>query len=128
VLEENTLQFLKFLNLEDTNMASFEGIKKFKNLKALDRLILNKNKLERFGEIDGFKSLKSISIENNLVAVPIAISELGRIDSIEYFNIRHNPIGNKLGNGYVRQRSVAEFPRLTVINGADLKKYERKDC
>ena len=109
-------------------MASFEGIKKFKNLKALDRLILNKNKLERFGEIDGFKSLKSISIENNLVAVPIAISELGRIDSIEYFNIRHNPIGNKLGNGYVRQRSVAEFPRLTVINGADLKKYERKDC
>jgi len=62
------------------------------------------------------------------VAVPIAISELGRIDTIEYFNIRHNPIGSKLGNGYVRQRSVADFPRLTVINGADLKKYERKDC
>lgn len=62
------------------------------------------------------------------MAVPIAISELGRIDTVEYFNIRHNPIGNKLGNGYVRQRSVAEFPKLTVINGADLKKYERKDC
>lgn len=28
----------------------------------------------------------------------------------------------------MRQRSVAEISKLTVINGSDLKKYERKDC
>lgn len=29
---------------------------------------------------------------------------------------------------YVRQRAVAENPKIKVINGSDLKKYERKDC
>lgn len=35
VLEEGTLQTLKFLNLESTHLKSFEGIKKFKDLKSL---------------------------------------------------------------------------------------------
>lgn len=40
----------------------------------------------------------------------------------------HNPFGNKLGNAYVRMRAVAEISKLSQINGALLKKYERKDC
>jgi len=32
-----------------------------------------------------------------------------------------------MGNAYVRLRSIAEFQKLMVINGAPLKKYERKD-
>jgi hypothetical protein len=32
-----------------------------------------------------------------------------------------------IGNEYVRLRSIAEFQKLTIINGAPLKKYERKD-
>lgn len=32
-----------------------------------------------------------------------------------------------IGNSYVRLRSIAEFQKLKVINGAPLKKYERKD-
>lgn len=107
VLQENTLSTLKFLNLEDTNLEDFEGLKKLKDLKSLERLILNRNKLSRFGNIDGFKSLKALSIQHGAIEIPVAIAELAKIDSIEYFNIRHNPIGNKLGNGYVRQRSVA---------------------
>jgi tubulin-specific chaperone E len=37
-------------------------------------------------------------------------------------------MGDKLGNSYVRMRAVAEIVKLNQINGALLKKYERKDC
>ena len=37
-------------------------------------------------------------------------------------------MGDKLGNAYVRMRAVAEIGKLAHINGALLKKYERKDC
>ena len=43
-------------------------------------------------------------------------------------NIKHNPVGDRLGNTYVRMRSVAEISKLNTINGALLKKYDRKDC
>ena len=36
-------------------------------------------------------------------------------------------MGDKLGNSYIRMRAVAELPKLTHINGAPLKKLERKD-
>jgi hypothetical protein len=42
--------------------------------------------------------------------------------------VKHNPIGEKYGNSYVRMRAVAEIKKLNQINGALLKKYERKDC
>jgi hypothetical protein len=32
-----------------------------------------------------------------------------------------------MGNAYVRLRAVAECQNLKIINGALLKKYERKD-
>lgn len=60
----------------------FEGLKKFKNLPLLDKLILNRNKLKRFGIIDGFRSLKCLSLESNLIDVPIAISELSKLDTL----------------------------------------------
>ena len=41
--------------------------------------------------------------------------------------MKHNIMGDKLGNSYVRMRAVAEVPKLTIINGAPLKKIERKD-
>jgi hypothetical protein len=37
-------------------------------------------------------------------------------------------VGDLLGNTYVRMRSVAEISKLNTINGALLKKYDRKDC
>jgi hypothetical protein len=36
-------------------------------------------------------------------------------------------LNDLIGNEYVRLRSIAEFQKLTIINGAPLKKYERKD-
>lgn len=47
---------------------------------------------------------------------------------LESLNVLHNPFGNKFGNAYIRMRAVAEISKLNQINGALLKKYERKDC
>jgi len=47
---------------------------------------------------------------------------------LESLNVKHNTIGDKYGNSYVRMRAVAEIRKLNQINGAQLKKYERKDC
>lgn len=88
---------------------------------------MNRNLLKRFGDIEGFKALKCLSLEYNLIDDPFAISELSKLSTLEYFNIKHNPVASKLGIAYVRQRSVSEFPVLKWINNSDLKKYERKD-
>ena len=56
------------------------------------------------------------------------IYQISRFNQLESLNIMHNPVGDRMGNGHVRMRSVAELPKLKIINGAMLKKYERKDC
>ena len=74
--EQHSFKQLKFINLEEVEMEDhhFEGIKKFKDLPILERLIMNRNKLKRFGHIEGFKALKCLSLEYNLIEVPFAIS------------------------------------------------------
>jgi hypothetical protein len=47
---------------------------------------------------------------------------------MQNLNIKHNPVSDLMGNAYVRLRAVAECQKLVTINGAMLKKYERKDC
>jgi hypothetical protein len=42
-------------------------------------------------------------------------------------SLKHNPFITKLSSAYIRQRAIAELPRLTVMNGSDLDKFERKD-
>lgn len=59
---------------------------------------------------------------------PKICTEIAQFPLLTYLNIKHNPVGEVLGKGYVRQRAVAENVNLKVINGSDLKKYERKDC
>lgn len=69
------------MNLEETEMTDehFEGLKKFKDHPNLDRLILNRNKLKKFGVIEGFKSLTGLALEYNHIEVPFAISELSKL-------------------------------------------------
>jgi hypothetical protein len=42
-------------------------------------------------------------------------------------NVKHNLIGDRYGHSYVRMRAVAEITKLNQINGALLKKGERRD-
>lgn len=61
-------------------------------------------------------------------AKPVVLNQISAFGNLSSLNVKHNPMGDKLGNAYVRMRAVAEVPKLGQINGALLKKYERKDC
>ena len=59
---------------------------------------------------------------------PVVIYQISRFQELESLNIKHNPVGDRMGNSHIRMRSVAELPKLKIINGSSLRKYERKDC
>lgn len=52
----------------------------------------------------------------------VVLYEISQLRGLESLNVKHNPMGDKLGNSYIRMRAVAEVPLLTQINGAQLKK------
>ena len=41
--------------------------------------------------------------------------------------MKHNPVGDRLGNAHVRMRAIAEIKKLKIVNGSTLRKYDRKD-
>ncbi len=122
------LDSLKVLNLESTNLSLFSKILVFKDLPQLDRLILNNNPFKEFGrEICGFPKLRHVSAQMSQLQEPVCLFELSAFQGLESLNIKHSPVSNLRGNAYVRMRAIAEIQNLRIINGAYLKKYERKD-
>ena len=71
--------------------------------------------------------MKMLSVQSCSVKKPVVIHQLSSFKNVENLNFKHNPLNELMGNAYVRLRSIAEFQKLTIINGAPLKKYERKD-
>jgi hypothetical protein len=131
-IAEERLQYMqetRFINLEETNQTSFDRLRVFSSLPHLDKLILNNNPLEELGkDITGFLELKHLSVQSCRFSKPIVLNQISAFPNLESLNAKHNPMGDKLGNSYVRMRAVAEISKLNQINGALLKKYERKDC
>ena len=125
---EKVLKNLKFLNLEENRIATFQGLRKFANLSFLEKLTLSKNFLQNLEEIQGFLALNTFSIEENLFEECEFLSELSQFPNLKYLRIKNNPVIVKHGASYIRQRAVAENSQLICINGSLLKKYERKDC
>jgi tubulin-specific chaperone E len=122
------LEETRFLNLEETRLTKFSDLQVFSKLPKLEKMILNKNELKQVGrDISGFEELKHLSVQHCGFDNPVVLYELSLLPNLESLHVKHNPIGDKLGNSYVRMRAVAEFPKLTQINGAQLKKVERKD-
>lgn len=78
-------------------------------------------------KINGFKELKHLSVQECYFMYPVVLYEISLLQNLESLNVKRNPIGEKFGNSYVRMRAVAEMPKLTQINGAELRKAERKD-
>ena len=119
---------LELLNLEENDLKTFEGIKKFKDAPRLNKLILNKNDLNDLGTISGFESVHSIILEDNNIENFKIFPQLNRFPNLEALRITKNPISVKNTVLHVRQRVIAEIKGLKSINGGELKKYERKDC
>ena len=119
---------LKALNVERNGLESFEGMMKFSNAPKLERLIISHNKLKDLGKVSGFEALKSVIIEENDISQFYILAQLNTFPNLESLRITKNPIYAKHSMLHVRQRAIAEIKGLKIINGSELKKYERKDC
>lgn len=58
---------MKWINLEDNNIASWDEVSEFRNLPNLKRLTLNNNKIKDIYFKQGWKFMYMLSIENNLI-------------------------------------------------------------
>ena len=91
-------------------------------------MILNRNDMKYMNGIEGFDSMKHLSVQFCEINDPFVIYQISKFRELESLNIKNNPVGERLGNGHVRMRAVAEITKLKTINGAMLRKYDRKDC
>lgn len=127
-IREGDLQNLKFLNIEDNEIAEFGGLMKFSHLPKLENLTINSNRLHSFGKIEGFPALKALLIEYNKITKLTPLSELNQFPKLEMLRCGHNPVYKFYDALHIRQRAIADIRNLKRINGSELRKYERKDC
>ncbi|CAK72662.1 unnamed protein product (macronuclear) [Paramecium tetraurelia] len=121
------LQDLKILNLEQTGLQDFDYVQKsFGNLPNLERLILNKNNLIDLPLVTEFKALKHLALDHNHFAMPQFLNKIGKLQ-LNSLSIKHNPLVDKFGKLYLRQRAIAEVTSVQIINGSEITKFERKD-
>lgn len=124
----NKMKQLTFVNLEETKLTSFQAVNAFSSLPHLEKIILNRNDIKELGHIEGFHSMKHLSVQYCGIDDPVVIYQISKLRELESLNIKNNPVGERLGNSHVRMRAVAEITKLKVINGTMLRKYDRKDC
>jgi len=61
-------KILKFINLEDNNIESWDEIIEFRHLPSLKRITLNKNRIKNIYHKPGFNELYMLSMEDNLIS------------------------------------------------------------
>lgn len=77
------------------------------------------NPLQQLGRnITGFASLRKLSVQECSFIKPLVPYEISAFKNLQSLKVKHNNISEKLGNGYVRMRAVAQIPKLNQINGA----------
>lgn len=60
-------KLLKFINLEDNGIESWDEVVEFRTLPNLKRLTLNRNRIREVYAKPGFTNLYMLSIEDNLI-------------------------------------------------------------
>ena len=83
---------LKFINLENNNIDSWDEIVEFRHLERLTKLILNKNKIQKIYFKPGFKELKYLSIEDNIINNWASFNAINEFQQIKELRMNGNPI------------------------------------
>ena len=91
---------LRFLNLEDNKIASWDELSGLRNLEGLTHLIVNKNFIQSIYYKPGFKNLKYLSFEDNLISSWESFDALNEFDSrIQEIRVAGNPLFKIEKNG-----------------------------
>ncbi|KAE8681267.1 Tubulin-folding cofactor E [Hibiscus syriacus] len=137
---------LRLLNLEDNCLTEWNEILKLSQLKSLEQLYLNKNKLnsifypdknkiqELFGNQESceenyllFQNLRCLLLGSN------EISDLASIDSLNSFpklidiRLSDNPIADPGRGGLPRFALIARLAKVEMLNGSEISARERKE-
>ncbi|KAK6257866.1 hypothetical protein QUC31_001325 [Theobroma cacao] len=137
---------LRLLNLEDNCIAEWDDILKLSQLKSLEQLYLNKNKLisifypanNKIQELLSnhesceesylpFQNLRCLLLGSN------NISDLASIDSLNSFpklidiRLSDNPIADPGRGGLSRFVLIARLAKIEMLNGSEISGRERKE-
>ncbi|GMI85088.1 PFIFFERLING, TUBULIN-FOLDING COFACTOR E [Hibiscus trionum] len=112
---------LRLLNLEDNCLTEWNEILKLSQLKSLEQLYLNKNKLNSIFYPDKNKILELLA---NQESWSNEISDLASIDSLNSFpklidiRLSENPIAYSRRGGLLRFALIARLAKVEMLNGS----------
>ncbi|KAG8472672.1 hypothetical protein CXB51_034561 [Gossypium anomalum] len=137
---------LRLLNLEDNCLAEWDEILKLSQLKSLEQLYLNKNKLTCIFYPDKNKIQEFLSNHESceesyfpfqnlrcLLLGSNEINDLASIDSLNTFpklidiRLSDNPIADPGRGGLPRFVLIARLAKVEMLNGSEISARERKE-
>ncbi|KAJ8625342.1 hypothetical protein MRB53_033872 [Persea americana] len=142
----NGFDLLRLLNLEDNCIEMWDEVLKLYQLKSLEQLHLNKNKLKWIfypnlhpindllteNDVQGkgirpFENLQCLLLGGNL------IEDLESVDSLNFFprlmdvRLSENPVADPGRGGLPRFVLIARLAKVQILNGSEVSPRERKD-
>ncbi|KAK8956744.1 hypothetical protein KSP39_PZI000251 [Platanthera zijinensis] len=131
---------LRLLNLEDSCINLWEEIMKLSNLRSLQQLHLNKNKLNRIFYTtnhplpalqDGchapFENLECLLLGSNEIDALASVDSLNFFPSLVDVRLSENPVTDLSKGGVSRFVLVARLAKVKILNGSEISARERKE-
>ena len=118
---------LKFLNLEQNGIESWDEIVGFRSLPVLKRLTVSKNRIREIYHRPGFYDLYMITMEDNLISSWKSFDALNEFKKINSIRCGGNPVIDTTGPP-ARNTVIARLQFLKTINGSEIDIGERKDA
>jgi Leucine-rich repeat (LRR) protein len=95
--------------------------------KCLKNLKVRYNQIHRFPSAEKFAKLEFLNVEFNDITDARIITDISKMPMINNIRILKNPIADKETTRHIRNRCVGEMRNLTVMNGSEISKYQRRD-
>jgi hypothetical protein len=121
-------KLLKFINLENNGIESWDELDGFRHLENLKRITLNKNYISKITYKPGWNELFMISIEDNLIGDFESFDELNKFHTVKNLRPLGNPVfKEELGGPRAREIAIARVEFVYIFNGTTIEHSERKD-
>ncbi|GKV12409.1 hypothetical protein SLEP1_g23551 [Rubroshorea leprosula] len=128
---------LRLLNLEDNCIADWNEILKLSQLKSLEQLYLNKNKLANIFYSDNdkihektyvpFQNLRCLLLGSNNIVDLASIDSLNSFPKLIDVRLFDNPIADPARGGIPRFVLIARLAKVEMLNSSEISARERKE-
>lgn len=118
---------LKFINLEQNGIESWDEIQGFRNLPILKRLTISKNPIQKIEYKPGFNDLYMITMEDCLFSDFSAFDALNEFKGITHVRSTGLPCFAEMSEQAARVMVIARVQFIKKLNGSEVSVAERKD-